>query len=115
MTQPPLPGPVCLRTDQVVRIGPLTLRIASDVPDFPALRYFSRAARMPVGTVPDAELWCLSQADPGLPADTTARALNFASGYYVTDHFGPRCACPARATGSCSWGTIWSGWCGRTS
>ncbi|MDX3165798.1 hypothetical protein PV516_18610 [Streptomyces scabiei] len=89
MTQPPLPRPVCLRTDQVVRIGPLTLRIASDQADFPALRYFSRAARMPVATVPDVELWCLSDADPGLPADTTARALNFASGYYVTDHFGP--------------------------
>lgn len=89
MTQPPSPGPVSISTDQVVRIGPLTLRIASDVPDFPALRYFSRAARMPAATVPDAELWCLSDADPGLPADTTARALNFASGYYVTDHFGP--------------------------
>ncbi|KPI03003.1 hypothetical protein OK074_5153 [Actinobacteria bacterium OK074] len=89
MTQPPLPGPVSLRTNQVVRIGPLTLRIASDVPGFPALHYFSRAARMPVATVPDAELWCLSDADPGLPADTTARARNFASGYYVTDHFGP--------------------------
>ncbi|MEI5595895.1 hypothetical protein [Streptomyces brasiliscabiei] len=89
MTQPPLLASGCLRTDQVVRVGPLTLRIASDVPEFPALHYFSRAARMPTGTVPDAELWCLSDADPGLPADTTARALNFASGYYVTDHFGP--------------------------
>jgi hypothetical protein len=77
------------RTDQVVRIGPLTVRIASDVPDFPALHYFSRAARMPDGTVADTELWCLSHADPGLPADTTARARNLASGYYVTDHFGP--------------------------
>ncbi len=89
MTHPPMLGSVSLRTDQVVRVGPLTLRIASDVPDFPALHYFSRAARMPVGAVPDVELWCLSDADPGLPADTTARALNFASGYYVTDHFGP--------------------------
>ncbi|MGW3498154.1 hypothetical protein [Streptomyces sp. NPDC001020] len=76
-------------TDQVVRIGPLTLRIASDRPDFPALHYFSRAARMPDGTAPDVELWCLSDAVPGLPADTTARARNFASCYYVTDHFGP--------------------------
>ncbi|MFE4692126.1 hypothetical protein ACFRH6_18980 [Streptomyces sp. NPDC056749] len=89
MTQPPSLAAVSVRTDQVVRIGPLTLRIASDVPDFPALRYFSRAGRMPDGTTPDMELWCLSHAVPGLPADTTARARNFASGYYVTDYFGP--------------------------
>ncbi|MDX3025792.1 hypothetical protein [Streptomyces acidiscabies] len=89
MTRPPSLGPVSFRTDQVVRIGPLTLRIASDVPGFPALRYFSRAARMPAATAADTELWCLSHADPGLPADTTARSLGFASGYYVTDHFGP--------------------------
>ncbi|WP_329020559.1 hypothetical protein [Streptomyces sp. NBC_01601] len=89
MTQPPLLGSVPVRTDQVIRIGPLTLRIASDVPDFPALHYFSRAARMPDGTVPDVELWCLSDTVPGLSADSTARARNFASGYYVTDHFGP--------------------------
>ncbi|MFD4789823.1 hypothetical protein ACFWN1_22745 [Streptomyces sp. NPDC058459] len=89
MTQPPPLGAVSLRTDQVVRIGPLTLRIASDVPDFPALHYFSRAAWMPDTTVPDIELRCLSHVNPGLPADTTARARNLASGYYVTDHFGP--------------------------
>jgi hypothetical protein len=89
MTAPPLLTSVRLHTDQVVRVGPIMLRIASDVPDFPALRYFSRAARMPAGTVPDVELWCLSYADPDLSADTTARARNFASGYYVTDHFGP--------------------------
>ncbi|MBQ0828093.1 hypothetical protein [Streptomyces tagetis] len=84
-----MPGPVRLRTDQVVRIGPLSARIASDVPGFPALHYFSRAAQVPHNTVPDVELWCLSHAAPGLPADTTARARNLASGYYVTDHFGP--------------------------
>jgi hypothetical protein len=89
MTAPPLLTSVPLRTDQAVRIGPLILRIASDVPDFPALRYFSRVARMPAGAVPDAELWCLSYADPGLSVDATARAANFAAGYYVTDHFGP--------------------------
>ncbi|MFG2961599.1 hypothetical protein ACGF5O_48805 [Streptomyces sp. NPDC048291] len=89
MTQPPLLAAMRFRTDQVVRIGPLALRIASDVPVFPALHYFSRAARMPDATVPDIELWCLSDTDPGLPADTTARARNLAAGYYVTDHFGP--------------------------
>ncbi|MFJ3946325.1 hypothetical protein [Streptomyces griseoaurantiacus] len=89
MTLPPSLASVSVRTDQVVRLGPLTLRIVSDVPDFPALHYFSRAARMPAGTAPDVELWCLSDAVPGLPSDTTARARNFASGYYVTDHFGP--------------------------
>ncbi|MFE7354700.1 hypothetical protein ACFU8Q_16215 [Streptomyces sp. NPDC057543] len=89
MTQPLLLASVSVRTDQVVRIGPLTLRIVSDVPDFPALHYFSRAARLPDSTAPDVELWCLSDAVPGLPADTTARARSLASGYYVTDHFGP--------------------------
>ncbi|MFJ8159108.1 hypothetical protein [Streptomyces sp. NPDC094468] len=88
MTQPPPLGSLCLCTDQVVRIGPLTLRIASDVADFPALHYFSRVARMPDATVPAVELWCLSHTDAGLSADTTARARNFASGCYVTDHFG---------------------------
>lgn len=89
MTQLPLLASVSVHTDQVVRAGPLTLRIVSDVPNFAALQYFSRAARMPDSTVPDVELWCLSDVIPGLPADTTARARNFASGYYVTDHFGP--------------------------
>lgn len=89
MTPPPFAAPVCPATDQVVRVGPLTVRIASDVPDFPALRHFGRAAHTPAGTVADVELWCLERTDPGLPADTTARARNFAAGYYVTDHFGP--------------------------
>ncbi|MBO3736635.1 hypothetical protein [Actinoplanes flavus] len=89
MTAPPLPTSVRVLTDQVVRVGPIMLRIASDVPDFPALNYFSRTAWMPTGTTADLELLCLSHTDPGLPSDSTARARNFASGYYVTDHFGP--------------------------
>lgn len=89
MTAPFLPESVAWPTDQLVQVGPIKVRIASDVPDFPALRYFSRAALLPAGTAPDVELLCLSHTDPGLPADTTARAANLARGYYVTDHFGP--------------------------
>jgi hypothetical protein len=89
-------------TDELVEIGPLTVRIVSDTPEFPALRYFSRSVRTAVARPGsaltlrlDAEIWCVSQAEPPLstgpasPGDQTARARGFLSGYYVTDHFGP--------------------------
>lgn len=89
-------------TDELVRIGPLTVRIVSDVPAFPALRYFSRLVRTPLSPPgetttkhSDFELWCVSRVDlqfdneTGCPVDQTSRAKGFRSGYYVTDHFGP--------------------------
>ena len=75
-------------TATTVQIGPLRVRIASDVPDFPALRYFSRAAHRPDGNA-DLRLWCVSGVSVDLPSDVTTRAKGFESGYYATDHFGP--------------------------
>ena len=90
------------KTDELVRIGPLTVRIVSDILEFPALSYFSRRVRTavtpPGSDVPlrsDEEIWCVSRAEPAFvagpnsPVDQTARARGFLSGYYVTDHFGP--------------------------
>jgi hypothetical protein len=89
-------------TDELVEIGPMTVRIVSDLPEFPALSYFSRGVRTPIvpaGSAsprrPDAEIWCVSQSEPPFisgpssPVDRTARAQGFLTGYYVTDHFGP--------------------------
>lgn len=75
------------RTDVVVRVGPLRVRIISDVPNFPALAYFSRAVRSPAGPA-DVRLWCVTTTDRDIAVDRTARAKGFESGYYVTDHFG---------------------------
>lgn len=83
------------RTDMLVDLGPLVLRIVSDVPDFAVLSYFSSTAR-PTGSAedgrePDAEVWCVSTRDAPdhWPVDQTARARGFLKGYYVTDHAGP--------------------------
>jgi hypothetical protein len=83
--------------DEIVTLGPITLRIVSDVENFPALSYFSSSAVRGAGPAhpADFELYCLkadaSRAARALVAmpDQTARSRNFASGYYVTDHFGP--------------------------
>lgn len=84
--------------DELIQMGPLTVRIVSDIPGFSVFNYFSRAVRTeisPAGSEPprrpDAELWCVSRAEPplGWKPDRTTRAKGFISGYYVTDHFGP--------------------------
>lgn len=83
------------RTDMLVDLGPLVLRIVSDVPDFSVMSYFSSTARPTAsatpGREPDAEVWCVTTRDaPGhWPIDQTARARGFLKGYYVTDHAGP--------------------------
>jgi hypothetical protein len=82
--------------DLVVRLGPTDFRLVSNVPDFPALRYFSAASQsVYVGNETDFELWCVSlsagtlRLESILPhIDRTCRGQSFASGYYVTDHFG---------------------------
>jgi hypothetical protein len=84
------------KTDVVVSLGPVTVRIVSDVADFPALSYFSRSAVRGTDSASpaDVELYCLtadaSAAARSLAAmpDRTARAKGFGRGYYVTDHFG---------------------------
>ncbi len=83
-------------TDVLIDVGPLVLRIVSDVPNFPALAYFSSAVctDVPPGgpdLVPDAEVWCVSSRDAPAhwPSDSTTRARGFLNGYYVTDHSGP--------------------------
>jgi len=83
-------------TDVLVDVGPLALRIVSDVPDFPATNYFSSAVRTAVlaggpPREPDAEVWCVSTRDAPAhwPSDRSTRALGFLKGYYVTDHAGP--------------------------
>lgn len=83
-------------TDELVRVGPLTIRIVSDVSGFPALSYFSRSARSAVppggpATMPDAEVWCVSTSPfpEDWAPDQTTRARGFLKGYYVTDHAGP--------------------------
>lgn len=83
------------RTDMLVDLGPLVVRIVSDVPDFSVMSYFSSTAR-PTGRAaqgrePDAEVWCVStrHAPSDWPVDQTARARGFLKGYYVTDHAGP--------------------------
>jgi hypothetical protein len=95
-----IPHGVEWRTDELVRVGQLTVRIVSDTEGFVALSYFSRRARNrvtpPGAELPyrvDAEIWCISRGDPpadGLPAGgaDTARFRGFRAGYYVTDHFG---------------------------
>lgn len=82
------------QVDELVDIGPLLLRIVSDVPDFAVLSYFSRSARRGPSTgvsQPDAEVWCVSTSPP--PAtwtpDSSTRAEGFRKGYYITDHAGP--------------------------
>lgn len=91
-------GGVVWATDELVRVGPLTVRIVSDVPEFPAVLRFSAAVRtavVPPGSAPpeaaDAEVWCVSGTGPppGMDPDRTARARGMLAGYYATDHFGP--------------------------
>lgn len=83
-------------TDARVRVGPLVIRVVSDVSDSPVLVHFSRQALLPPGDDSvDVTFWLLSEPPARWPvasahrSGTTARARSFASGYYVTDHFGP--------------------------
>ena len=88
---------VTLMTDETIRLGPLSLRLTSNIAPFPALQYFSHVARSPYnGEKSDFELWCVSPERANLnreylreQVDGTYRAARFMEGYYATDHFGP--------------------------
>jgi hypothetical protein len=84
-------------TDETIRLGPVSIRLASNVAPFPALQYFSHAARKAFqGETTQFELWCISLEASDLDrdylrehVDRTYRSERFLEGYYVTDHFGP--------------------------
>jgi hypothetical protein len=88
---------VTVLTDEAIRLGPVSIRLASNVAALPALQYFSRTARTPFAGEPTQfELWCISLEASELDreylaahVDRTYRSDRFLEGYYVTDHFGP--------------------------
>lgn len=83
--------------DLTIRLGTLDFRLVSNVPDFPAQRFFSATFQsLYAGDKTDFELWCVSLLASNLDRelilsniDSTYRSKSFAAGYYVTDHFGP--------------------------
>lgn len=88
---------VTAATDVTIQLGPVGVRLVSNVPAFPALQYFSEASRSArPGEEPQFELWCVSLAESPIDreylldhVDRTYRGTSFRHGYYVTDHFGP--------------------------
>lgn len=82
--------------DVTIHLGPLRFRLVSNMPHFPAPKYFSaKSQNVYANEKVDFELWCVSMSVSNLsPAlvlphiDLTYRGKSFADGYYVTDHFG---------------------------
>lgn len=82
--------------DLTIHLGILDFRLVSNVPNFPAQKYFSAKAQSVYrGEKTDFELWCVSisigdlEPEKIIPhIDQTYRGKSFLSGYYVTDHFG---------------------------
>src|ERR1700754_111430 len=86
---------VAVATDETIDLGPLSFRLISNVPAFPALHYFSSESRNPLHSKPQFELWCISLKASEIDrdylseqVDRTYRGNSFLRGYYVTDHFG---------------------------
>jgi hypothetical protein len=82
--------------DEVIRLGPVSFRLLSNIPDFSASQYFSHAARNSPHGSPQFELWCVSLQRNNLDQtylrehiDQTYRGTSFLNGYYIMDHFGP--------------------------
>lgn len=88
---------VKVEIDELIRLGPVSVRMVSNVAPLQALQYFSRAARKAFeGEPTQFELWCISLGagnfDRGYlreHVDRSYRSDRFLEGYYVTDHFGP--------------------------
>lgn len=82
--------------DLTIQLGMLDFRLVSNVPNFPAQKYFSaKSQSVYKGKKTDFELWCISiskgslEPEKILPyVDQTYRGKSFLRGYYVTDHFG---------------------------
>lgn len=87
---------IAAAVDETIRLGTVDFRLVSNVPGFPALQYFSKAARLPnQGKETAFELWCVSLKESSLDQqyirahiDRTYRGKSFTDGYYATDHFG---------------------------
>ncbi|GAA1296613.1 hypothetical protein [Saccharothrix xinjiangensis] len=87
---------ITLRTDETVRLGPITARLTSDLEKPSFLGILSRTAHVPSCHEPDFELFCLRGDNfsvhkkelSGL-VDSSSRARYFMQGYYTIGHFGP--------------------------
>lgn len=83
--------------DLTIQLGAVDFRLVSNIPNFPANKYFSAKSQdVFKSNNIDFELWCISismgNIDPAMIfsyTDQTYRGKSFLSGYYVTDHFGP--------------------------
>lgn len=86
-----------IRVDETIHLGPFDFRLVSNIHEFPALEYFSKAVRVPYQNQETVfELWCVSLKECSVDkqyiqthVNRTYRANSFLEGYYVTDHFGP--------------------------
>ncbi len=82
--------------DETIVLGPVTVRLVSNISDFVATRYFSKTARRPYQNErTDFEIRCISLKNERLElqtirenVDQTYRGISFSDGYYATDHFG---------------------------
>ena len=82
--------------DETIDLGPVTVRLVSNISDFAAIRYFSKKARRPYQNErTDFEIRCISLKNERLELQTirenidkTYRGTSFSDGYYATDHFG---------------------------
>lgn len=87
---------VTVAVDETVHLGTIDFRLVSNVPGFPALRFFSKTTRSSYrGEETSFELWCVSLKEAPLDRqyirthiDKTYRGKSFMDGYYATDHFG---------------------------
>ena len=91
----PVGGAFQIRSRRTVALGPVTLDIRSNEPDFRGFRFFSQpSGRTGVGPDFTLSLCKLSRDTPwGLRdlseiRDKNYRAQRMSAGYYLTDHFG---------------------------